>query len=872
MEVSSLLSRLRFRPSNHSALTATPLAEDPISSYGHGSITKLQLDQRILQNPDSYFDSGDSSQPPIGTWEHVAGSDAGLPHPRRTRYNPEQVLERDTNGSSLAYLQSTSKQLGVEHGSRLTPGGGWSTFGKKSGHKARSRTPRSSHRKVTRSLSWKRRLLDQGHVEGGTPPDNSVLACVAHAANRSQPSAASCEVLPPSKCAASARESHCGRSTSRNSSPTATLSSSRPPRTGHIAGLPLSSHVHATTPPRQSGFDSPYTFGHPTHPDNISALKPACALPPLPPLNHPELAAALAARHKVVSMMQSVFSDRSNIPPRRSSQDPFPFMSSTFARPHGKRASFPGIREVFDTEIQEQQRKTQAQQPSDRRRTRTVSGRPRNLRRDSAEWNAQQAVSGVTSCSDRTWPAEVSREILRLSLGEGSGTGRGLAGGVSGSSAEHKSQTRGHNTHDFPDRAPISPSSSFFPSTTPPPERDPGLPKGPVALPDLSAIAARIRRSSTSLYRHSFGHRRHSGPSGPRMTQVMRSLSAIDPRHDPRRATNASYEPPSSSLGRSASAMTTPARSQLLHAYSAVTPSRTILRGPSTPDICPSRAADEAPVTPTPASKYPSDKSKGKRKADDIDTTPPELKKEGQRATFVIPPETRSQRVSNSSHAPSSYHRKRARLSTVSPFATPAHSRPPSIQEQSVSNGHQLAWPSNTTSGRGAPPRTPSRGASVRSHNPSQQQSPYRKSHDRHQSMSQTSIPISALVSPHAPSVTTSSKFHMRDPRRPPKKLKDTEWGLRFATEDEPSSPSQAWLFFIGFILFPLWWIAAFCIPIPKTRTAGDANLEKAVTVIDDPQIEHDAKSWRLRCRVMAVVSVFTYIPFIALVAIFARR
>ncbi|KAI6114330.1 hypothetical protein F5141DRAFT_1187903 [Pisolithus sp. B1] len=293
--------------------------------------------------------------------------------------------------------------------------------------------------------------------------------------------------------------------------------------------------------------------------------------------------------------------------------------------------------------------------------------------------------------------------------------------------------------------------------------------------------------------------------------------------------------------------MTTPARSQLLHAYSAVTPSRTILRGPSTPDICPSRAADEAPVTPTPASKYPSDKSKGKRKADDIDTTPPELKKEGQRATF---------RVSNSSHAPSSYHRKRARLST----------------EQSVSNGHQLAWPSNTTSGRGAPPRTPSRGASVRSHNPSQQQSPYRKSHDRHQSMSQTSIPISALVSPHAPSVTTSSKFHMRDPRRPPKKLKDTEWGLRFATEDEPSSPSQAWLFFIGFILFPLWWIAAFCIPIPKTRTAGDANLEKAVTVIDDPQIEHDAKSWRLRCRVMAVVSVFTYIPFIALVAIFARR
>lgn len=720
-------------------------------------------------------------------------------------------------------------------------------------------TPRSSHRKVTRSLSWKRRLLGRGHVERGIPSDNNVLTCVANATNQST---ASCEVPPSSKCTVSARESHCNRSTSRNSSPMVTLSSCRPPRTGHIAGLSLSSHVHATTPPRQSGFDS-HTFGHPTPADNTSALEPACAPPSLPLLYHPELAAALAARHKAVSMMQPVFSDRSNILPRRSSQDPFTFMPSTFTRPHGMRASFPGIREVFDTEILEQQRKTQVQQPSDRRRTRTVSGRPRNLRRPSAEWNAQQAVSG------RTWPAEVSREILRLSLGEGSGT---PSGGVSGSSAEHKSQTRGHSTHDFPDRAPISPSPSFFPSTTPPPERDPGLPKGPVALPDLSAIATRIRRSSTSLYRHSLGHRRQSGLGGSRMTQVMRSLSEIDPRHDPRRATNASYEPSSSSLGRSASAMTTPARSQLLHSYSTVTPSRTILRGPSTPDVCASRAADEAPVTPTPAPKHPSDKSKGKRKADDIDTTPPELKKEGQRATFAIPPETRSQRVSNSSHAPSSYHRKRARLSSASPFATPSHSRPPSIQEQSASNGHQLAWPSNTTSGRGAPPRTPSRGASVRSHNPSQQQSPYRKSHDRHQSMSQTSIPLSALVSPHAPSITASTKFHMRDPRRPPKKLKETEWSLRFATEDEPGSPSQAWLFFIGFILFPLWWVAAFCIPIPKTRTVGDANLEKAVTVIDDPQTEHDAKSWRLRCRVMAIVSAFTYIPFIALVAIFARR
>ncbi|KAG1715714.1 hypothetical protein ID866_1430 [Astraeus odoratus] len=112
----------------------------------------------------------------------------------------------------------------------------------------------------------------------------------------------------------------------------------------------------------------------------------------------------------------------------------------------------------------------------------------------------------------------------------------------------------------------------------------------------------------------------------------------------------------------------------------------------------------------------------------------------------------------------------------------------------------------------------------------------------------------------------------MRDPRKPPKKLKDTEWGLRFASEDEAGSPPHAWLFFIGFVLFPLWWVAALCIPVPRTRTAGDASLEKAVTVIDDPQIEHDAKSWRFRCRVVAVVSLLTYIPFIVLVAIFVPK
>jgi hypothetical protein len=83
-------------------------------------------------------------------------------------------------------------------------------------------------------------------------------------------------------------------------------------------------------------------------------------------------------------------------------------------------------------------------------------------------------------------------------------------------------------------------------------------------------------------------------------------------------------------------------------------------------------------------------------------------------------------------------------------------------------------------------------------------------------------------------------------------------------------SPVHAWLFFFGFIIFPVWWLAAF-IGIPKTRRIGEGGAEKGV-ILDDPQVEYDSKSWRNRCRVMALISFFTYIPFIVLVAIFARH
>ncbi|KAI0754530.1 hypothetical protein C8Q80DRAFT_1297735 [Daedaleopsis nitida] len=259
--------------------------------------------------------------------------------------------------------------------------------------------------------------------------------------------------------------------------------------------------------------------------------------------------------------------------------------------------------------------------------------------------------------------------------------------------------------------------------------------------------------------------------------------------------------------------------------------------------------------------------NKGKRKAEDVDLTPPDQRTAGQHATFVIPTDgRRSHHVSEVSRAPSSYQgRKRARLSTTSPAASPSHSRPTSVQRHPTDS-----WPSRT----GVPAalhRVTSKTTSTRSAARPESSSAHRHSQvDRRRSMSEISFPISALVAPHAPSVSVrSGGYYMRDPRKPPR-IQPTAWTLRMSSPDEQGSPIHAWIFFIGFVLFPLWWVASFW-RIPQTRRVGGTDTEKAVT-LDDPQVEHDARSWRKRCRIMSVVSFLTYIPFIVLVAVFVPR
>ncbi|KAF7324060.1 hypothetical protein MKEN_00628400 [Mycena kentingensis (nom. inval.)] len=144
-----------------------------------------------------------------------------------------------------------------------------------------------------------------------------------------------------------------------------------------------------------------------------------------------------------------------------------------------------------------------------------------------------------------------------------------------------------------------------------------------------------------------------------------------------------------------------------------------------------------------------------------------------------------------------------------------------------------------------------------------------------------SSLPISALVTPHAPSVISaggSSYYHMRDPRKV--RVEPTGWALTLTFGRDSPRPRHAWLFFLGFVVFPLWWVAAF-VGVPTTRRLatgtdaeknGGAAAGHGQVVLDDPQVEFDARTWRKRCRIMAAVSLVTYIPFIVLLAVFIKR
>ncbi|KAI8986127.1 hypothetical protein BD414DRAFT_487738 [Trametes punicea] len=419
---------------------------------------------------------------------------------------------------------------------------------------------------------------------------------------------------------------------------------------------------------------------------------------------------------------------------------------------------------------------------------------------------------------------------------------------------------------------PCSPSR-FIPSPSP-------FPVSPTLLDAenrSNGVSDNLSRSS-SYTTHSSAQRGDSWMAEPRdATNTLNSRKAVDTRDSLKRGSSTASRTGSHIKARSRrssqlSEPSTPTVSSSKEnggagpsstAFPTLSPSPTPVRVPRTPRTASEpglRSVSEKSVLETPMN------TKGKRKADEVDITPPD-QRAGHHATFVLPEGGhRSHHASEISRAPSSYHgRKRARLSTTSPSASPSQSRPASVSRHPTDS-----WPSRSVNPSSLQ-RAASKTASMRSGARSESMiGATNRNSERRRSLSEISIPISALVTPHAPSMSVrSSMYHMRDPRKPPR-VHPTHWHLELSTPDHDGSPVQAWLFFLGFIFFPLWYIASFW-RIPKTRQVGGTDTEKAVT-LDDPQVEHDARSWRLRCRVMSVVSLFTYIPFIILLAIFVPR
>lgn len=219
----------------------------------------------------------------------------------------------------------------------------------------------------------------------------------------------------------------------------------------------------------------------------------------------------------------------------------------------------------------------------------------------------------------------------------------------------------------------------------------------------------------------------------------------------------------------------------------------------------------------------------------------------------------RASTLSGSSHAPSSYHRsKRIRTSLATSEShtpagkstlTPIGGSPDAKSTGSWSSRNSKASASHAVPHRASrPPSSSTKDVHAGGATP-------RRSASR-RSLSQASIPISAFMSPHAPSVTRStSTYHMRDPRKPAR-IQDTPWSLSFPDEvseggsrlslkgwtERGGSPVHSWLFFIGFVIFPLWWIAGFVVPIPRTRRLDSGDAEKGV-ILDDPQVEHGTRT-----------------------------
>lgn len=238
---------------------------------------------------------------------------------------------------------------------------------------------------------------------------------------------------------------------------------------------------------------------------------------------------------------------------------------------------------------------------------------------------------------------------------------------------------------------------------------------------------------------------------------------------------------------------------------------------------------------------------------------------EGEDDEIVVHDE-RGYRPRFDSSAPSSYHRKRMKLSSN---ASASEKDAVALRASRAASRSGATSPNSFDSSR---PVTATAGG--------------RRNMSRN--ASSVSVPISAIVSPRAPSIRRSISgasrrsdgFRYEDPlrnrsNRNQRRRKRETWADSWIL-DRDEMPMQAWLFLAGF-LFPLCWWAALFIPIRKGGKGkgpeGGADKSGSGLWVDQAQYDEElSRLWRTRCLIAAIISTLVYVPIIACAVIFSKR
>ncbi|KAG8814334.1 hypothetical protein FRC17_001195 [Serendipita sp. 399] len=236
---------------------------------------------------------------------------------------------------------------------------------------------------------------------------------------------------------------------------------------------------------------------------------------------------------------------------------------------------------------------------------------------------------------------------------------------------------------------------------------------------------------------------------------------------------------------------------------------------------------------------------------------------EGDDSDEIVIQDQRGHRPRFDSNAPSSYYRKRMKLSS------------------NVSEGDVFPLRTSTSVPRSGAP-------SVRSATSSRPGTAPRRSMQHNASA--VSIPVSAILTPRAPSVHPSisgaskrqSGMRYQHPlkNRVQHRRRSDAWAESWVLDRE-EMPIQAWLFLAGFIIAPCWW-AALLIPVRRRQAIGEKGIAPTLGVLErsnsglwtDPAEfdEVQARLWRKRCLIATVVSTVIYVPIIVCAVVFSRR